>query len=156
MTVLVVGLTELQLYALGPSAVALPQPLPPPPASRLRDDLVLLKCDARNYDQVRAHAFACARARQVLRALHACLHVLCSQPPLMHCTQVTLWTLGALSNCSASSGCPLVDLNSAAQLNLSSSEPAVARLMAGYPPPLDGARGGSCCCAWPCSSARCW
>ena len=64
LTVLVVGLTELQLYALGPNAVVLPQPLPPPPASRLRDALVLLKCDARNYDQVCAHA----------AVLRACLH----------------------------------------------------------------------------------
>lgn len=51
-TVTVVAMTELAIAALDVNTIALPQPLQ---SSQLvsGDSLVLLKCDARNYEQVR-------------------------------------------------------------------------------------------------------
>lgn len=43
--------------------------------------------------------------------------------------------MGVLSNCSDSSSCPLVDLNNRQYTSLASSNPAVAQVMAAYPPP---------------------
>jgi hypothetical protein len=54
-TVLVVGLTQLELYLGGANAVILPQPLPPASMQLAHESLVLLKCDGRNYEQVGPH-----------------------------------------------------------------------------------------------------
>eukprot|EP00775_Hariotina_reticulata_P010661 gene10661-10820_t len=101
-TVLVVGLTQLEMYVGGANAVSLPQPLPPAGMPLAHESLVLLKCDARNYEQR------------------------------------TLWSLGVLSNCSSDGrSCPRVDLNNRQYLQLNSSNTAVAKILASYPPPLD-------------------
>jgi hypothetical protein len=59
-SVSLVGLSRLAVYALPPGVAAVP--LPPPAASLVvGDSMVLLRCDATNYDQVCACA-CCASA----------------------------------------------------------------------------------------------
>jgi hypothetical protein len=50
-SVSLVGLSQLAVVALGPGVAAVPA-LPPGGGTVLGDELVLLKCDATNYDQV--------------------------------------------------------------------------------------------------------
>lgn len=81
---------------------------------------------------------------------HICL-LKCS----LVCTQITVWPLAVLSNCSKDGGsCPLVDVGSAAFTKLASSDDTVTAVMAGYPAPLTGAHWGTCAYACMCVRER--
>lgn len=85
-----------------------------------------MRCTCISVQQINSasnHAWTVAPSQQLRQTCPLCV------------LQRTLWSMGVLSNCSDSSSCPLVDLNNRQYTSLASSNPAVAQVMAAYPPP---------------------